>query len=199
MFSLTVFLWIVVAMFGFIGFMRLWQREILVTAALVLVLFTLDLVNSNNRVVDVLIKPVDANASPADRERNSMSRFLVTTAPMLFFLAVGYAGPILASGLRPDRFPNKARSELQEGFVGFMLGALNGFLVISTLVYYARRLGVLIDGNYPPTSPTPILTMPTGGWEKFFFYQASVLELLSPFTLALVMVVVFLFLLVALL
>lgn len=185
------------ALFGFIGFMRLWQREILVTAAIVLVLFVLNLVNRDNRVLDVLVKPAAADASAADREARNLTRFLVTSTPMLIFLAAGYAGPIV--GLRAERFPNKARSELQEGFVGFMLGALNGFLIISTLVYSARKLGVLIDGNYPAGVNPPILTMPVGGWEKFFFYQASVLELLSPLTLALVMVVVFLFLLIALL
>ncbi len=197
MISLSTFLWIVVALFGFIGFMRLWQREILVTAAIVLVLFLLNLVNRDNRILDVLVKPAAADASAVDREGKNLTRFLVTTGPMLLFLAAGYAGPIV--GLRSDRFPNKKRSELQEGFVGFMLGALNGFLIISTFVYYARKLGVLADGNYPAGANPPILTMPAGGWEKFFFYQASVLELLSPFTLALVMVVVFLFLLIALL
>lgn len=197
MISLSVFLWIVVALFGFIGFMRLWQREILVTAAIVLVLFLLNLVNRDNRVLDVLVRPADANAAAPDRESRNLVRFMVTSAPMLIFLVAGYAGPIV--GLRSERFPNKARSELQEGFVGFMLGALNGFMIVSTLVYYARKLGVLADGNYPTGATPPILTMPTGGWEQFFFYQASVLELLSPFTLALVMVVVLLFLLVALL
>ena len=199
MLSLTLSLWILVALFGFIGFMRLWQREILVTAAIVLALFAWNFINQGNRVINLFAKEAQAQATPAEKESANVVRTLAASAPLLFMLLVGYSGPLLSSGFRPDRFPNKPRSGLQEGFVGFMLGALNGFLTLSSLLYYARKLGLLTDAPLPISGGTPIITVPPGGWDKFFFIQAAPLEVLSTFSLTLVFVVVVLFLLIALL
>ena len=198
MLSLTLCLWILVALFGFIGFMRLWQREILVTAAIILALFAWSSINKNNQLINLFAKPAADNASVEDKEKANTLRLTITSVPLLLMLLIGYSGPLLASGFRAGRFPNKPRSELQEGFVGFMLGALNGFLMLSSLLYYARTLGVLTDGPLI-ASGASILTAPAGGWDKFFFIQAAPLAVLSTFSLTLVFVVVVLFLLIALL
>ena len=82
--------------------------------------------------------------------------------------------------------------------VGFLIGGINGFLVISTLASYAFKLGILPDnGQFPTVGQALFIPPGAGGWAKFFFIENSALTLLSGPALVIALVVLFLFVIIA--
>jgi uncharacterized membrane protein required for colicin V production len=139
MISLTFAFWLLVVLFGLIGMMRGWAKELLVSFSVVLSLAFNSLLMRYVPIIQAL--------SPAETPLFWIRITIVAT--LVFF---GYQTVNLS------RFSSKAnREKLQDSLLGFVLGAMNGFLVIGTIWFY------LAEANYPfsqyitpPVAGTPM-------------------------------------------
>ncbi len=125
MISLNFTFWLLVVVFGLIGMMRGWAKELLVSFSVILGLAFNSLLM---RYVPV-IKTLPLTDTPL---------FWIRITIVLTLVFFGYQ----TVGL--PRFAAKAnREKLQDSLLGFVLGALNGFLVFGTVWFY------LAEANYP--------------------------------------------------
>jgi Colicin V production protein len=201
MINATVIFWVLIAIFGFIGIMRGWQKEVIATASVILALFALTQLNANNRLTNVIPEPrLDGLEAVRQQElvdSTKVNRFFVQAVPFLVVTFFGYLGPAITRQFQAGKFPDKARVGVQEGVVGFLIGGINGWLVISTLAYFAFRLNILPDqGQFPSVGPA-LFMPPAGGWSNFFFIESAAPVLLAGPTLVIAMVVLFLFVIIA--
>ena len=125
MVSLTFTFWLMVIIFALIGMMRGWAKELLVSFSVILALAFNTLLY---RYVPFI------KALPTDQAPLFWIRITIVIT-LVFF---GYQ----TVGL--PRFAAKAnREKLQDSLLGFVLGALNGFLVFGTIWFY------IADAKYP--------------------------------------------------
>ena len=136
MISLNFAFWMLVVLFGLIGMMRGWAKELLVSFSVILALAFNSLLMRYVPVVKSL--PVD-----------DTPLFWIRITIVITLVFFGYQ----TVGL--PRFASKAnREKLQDSLLGFVLGALNGFLVIGTVWFY------LSEANYPFAD---LITPPVAG------------------------------------
>lgn len=215
MINANVFLWVFTALFALSGWMRGWQREIIATASLVLAIFALNFANQSDRLVNFVqpSQPGQANSILRGQSNNinegdrvKIERFAIQAIPFFLVAFFGYLGPAVTRQISSGRFPDRARIGIQEGIVGGLIGGFNGYLIISTLAYFAYRQGMLLDnanfptivpGANPPTSIlfTPLLNGET--WAQQFFIENAAYVILSGPTLIIALVVLFLFVIIA--
>ncbi len=137
MVSLTFLFWLFVVLFGLIGMMRGWAKELMVVFSVILAL-------AFNRLLD---KYVPFVASLPD---DGQAMFWLRTIILLVLVFFGYQTVSFA------RFASKAaREKLQDSLLGFVLGAFNGYLIVGTLWFY------LHEAKYP----FPYITEPTQATE----------------------------------
>ncbi len=124
MISLTVLFWIFVIIFAFIGILRGWARELLVTLSGVVALFLLTLIE---RYIPAITSPMDAT-----------SLFWFRTIVLLAFACFGYLSPKLP----PLAINVKLSYEsLQNSILGMIVGAFNAYLIIGSLWYFLDKAG----------------------------------------------------------
>ncbi|HSR48951.1 MAG TPA: hypothetical protein VLL77_13295 [Anaerolineales bacterium] len=139
MISLVVVFWMFIALFGLVGGMRGWARELLVTSALILGLFLL-------AILETYIVPF----------RDSMAlqtpgTQVVVRGGLLVLLAFfGYQTPNLRA-----LQPKMARERVEEILLGLLLGLLNGYLLVGSIWYFLHQAGY----------PTNLVTAPEEGSE----------------------------------
>lgn len=125
MVSLTFMFWMFVILFGIIGAMRGWAKELLVAFSMILALAFMRLLESNVPFIKAMVE------NQADSAIFWMRVIIVLV--LVFF---GYQTVAL------PRFATKAaREKLQDGLLGFVFGAFNGYLVIGTLWFYLDQAG----------------------------------------------------------
>lgn len=140
MVSLNFVFWMYVCLFGVIGAMRGWARELLVSFAVILALtFTTLIEHYVPFIRDVL-------------PRDSAALFWLRTVIVVILVFFGYQTPNL------PRFAAKmTREKLQDTLLGIFLGALNGYLIAGTLWFY------MAEANYPFGSiGAPLVGTPMG-------------------------------------
>lgn len=127
--SLTVVFWMYVILFAFIGGMRGWAKEIMVSFSVILALtFTTLLSNYVPFIRDVLQKDSKALF------------FWVRTIILLLLVFFGYQTPNI------QRFSAKmTREKLEHIILGIVIGAINGYLIAGTIWFY------MADAGYPFT------------------------------------------------
>ncbi|NMC13064.1 MAG: hypothetical protein GYA34_09285 [Chloroflexi bacterium] len=126
MMTLTFAFWLFVTLFAIIGAMRGWAKELLVTASAVLSLFVLS-------VLERYVPPVrDFLAAP-----NEAPEFWMRTGVMFVLVFFGYQTPNIQK-IAGVRF---AREKLSDSLLGLFLGAVNGFLIVSTIWYFMHQSG----------------------------------------------------------
>ncbi len=131
MISLTFAFWMLVVLFGIIGAMRGWAKELLVAFSVILAL-------AFNRLLERYIPLV--NTLPQD----GTALFWIRTIIVVVLVFFGYQTVVL------PRFASKAaREKLQDSLLGFVLGSLNGYLVVGTIWFYLHQ------ANYPFNYITP--------------------------------------------
>jgi len=119
MMSIIYILWMYVVMFAVIGWMRGWAKELLVGFSVILAL-------ALNHVIRRYV-PIASNLQETDP-----SLFWVRTIILLVLVYFGYQTVISIQHLAA-----RARSErLQDTLFGAFLGALNGYLVAGSVLYY---------------------------------------------------------------
>ncbi|HEY9077991.1 MAG TPA: CvpA family protein [Anaerolineaceae bacterium] len=136
MISLNVIFWIYVVFFALIGAMRGWAKELLVAFAVILSLFII-------AVLERFVPFIRDNLAVNSQVTLFWIRVIILFA-LVFF---GYQSPNIPRLAGSNRF---ARERLQDILLGLFLGAVNGYLVVGTLLFY------LHDAKYP----FPIITPP---------------------------------------
>jgi hypothetical protein len=134
--------WIAVILFGVIGLMRGWIREIQVTAAVVLGLFIIEQIGP--WVWQVLVNRTPADLLAVDPLGTLRRLVVLKVAILLIIVFFGYQGPMVVSFATQGRIKsNRARETMQEGILGLFTGLLNGYLIVGAIWWY------LHVGQYP--------------------------------------------------
>jgi uncharacterized membrane protein required for colicin V production len=129
MISLSVIFWIFVIIFAFIGMLRGWARELLVTLGGVMALFLLSLIE---RYIPAITSSMSGTAL-----------FWFRTIVLLVLVAFGY----LAPKLPPLAINVKLSFEsLQNSILGMIIGAANAYLIVGSIWHFLDKAG------YPFTS-----------------------------------------------
>jgi uncharacterized membrane protein required for colicin V production len=170
-----------IVIFGMIGAMRGWVREVIVTASLVLALFVYNQLGEKwNTVVNGMTA------------QHSTEQWLLRTLPLLIIAFFGYLGPAVVR----SRFEANMRGKLEQGILAFIIGLINGYILFSTFVFIAWRAGLLDSPPPAGANASPLFTPPPGGWGEFFFIKSAAISVLSGTTLIIVLIAVFLFVIV---
>lgn len=125
MVSLVTLFWLLVVLLAIIGAMRGWSKELLVTSALVLGLFL-------NAILESYVGPY----RDALHSAQPTTQFYVVGGLLVALSFFGYQSPNL-----PQLQPKVVRERLEEMLLGFVLGGLNGYLLIGSLWSYLHKAG----------------------------------------------------------
>ncbi len=139
MVSLVVVFWMYVILFGIIGAMRGWAKELLVTFAVILALFFIT-------VIEVFVPFIRDVLSFGNGAPLFWIRVGITAVLVLF----GYQTPNIPKLAGSNRF---ARERLQDVLLGIFIGMVNGYFVMGSVWWF------LNDAKYP--FPT-VVSAPTG-------------------------------------
>lgn len=136
MMSIVYVFWMYVILFGVIGAMRGWAKELLVSFSVIL---SLAFTHVLRRYI-----PIARDLDPADP-----SLFWVQTIILLVLVYFGYQTVISV-----PRFASRAaRERLQDTLFGAILGGFNGYLIAGTILNYVHTAG------YPFSD---VISAPTG-------------------------------------
>jgi hypothetical protein len=194
MIDATYALWFLVLMFGFIGAMRPARKEFLVTISIVLALYAVNiLLNKNGQLVNFVPDPAGTGVTVTARESVQVQRLLLLGGTFLVVVFLGYLGPAIAGAGYGGKGAEVRLARAQAGLLGFFLGFLNGFAIVSTIVTYARAQGVnvLANANFPATAQ-PYSTPPAGGWDSLIFIRYAPAAVIPDGVLVVMLVVAFL-------
>jgi hypothetical protein len=144
--------WALVALFALVGALRGWAKEIMVVSSVLLALFIQQVVGQyilgpSNPYLPMLVDVSPEVTAPAVY---NTTQFYVSTGLLVVLAFFGYAGPTIASRLSG----RMAREKLQDALLGFFLGLLNGYLILSTLWFYMEKSGYAVGGVMPPQEGT---------------------------------------------
>ena len=126
MISIVYIFWMYFILFAIIGAMRGWAKELLVSFSVVLALTT-------NYVLRRYIPLV------RDLPVNSTALFWLRALIVITLVYFGYQTVVSI----PHLAARAARERLQDTLFGIFIGALNGYLIAGTLLFY------LYEANYP--------------------------------------------------
>ena len=197
MLSLTTAFWVLVILFAIAGMMRGWTKEIVVTASVVLALFTI------NQLMSPLFAFIgwDNNINQPPEIRRW--QFFIMSAFILLLAFVGYQGPTLARSRVGDRLTR--RDNLQDKLLGFFVGALNGWLIVGSIWSFLefKIIGANTWLRYTPDIPYPFdptrITRPAPELATIIDNLPIPFLTQSPYILLLLLIIFVLFLLVVLL
>jgi len=122
----TVFL-MFIFVFGFIGAVRGWAKELLVVFSVGLALATISLVEDLLGFKNTLFKD------------NLSLQFWFRMGVMGFMILFGYTGPSLSRLAKAT----EKRGRIQDSILGFVFGLISGFFVVGTIWSFAHQ------ANYP--------------------------------------------------
>jgi hypothetical protein len=122
MMSIVYVFWMYVILFAVIGALRGWAKELLVSFSVILALTT-------NHVLRRYIPLV--SALPAE----STSLFWIRTMIVITLVYFGYQTVVSIARLAS----RAARERLQDMLFGIFLGAINGYLIAGTVLFYLRE------------------------------------------------------------
>jgi hypothetical protein len=142
MIQLNALLWVMALLFGYIGYSRGWNKEVIAMSGIILGLFAL-------HQFDDLVRGTLLAQAPGDQ------RFLVQSVIFGIIVFFAYQNRALpgGDGVR-GRGVAEGRDELQTNILGALMGLLNGYLIWGTLWYF------MDINNYPLA---PYITRPVQG------------------------------------
>lgn len=121
MMSIVYLFWMYVILFGVIGAMRGWAKELLVSFSVILSLALIHVLRRYGPVVK------DLNAADP-------SLFWMQTIILLTLVYFGYQTVVSI----PRLASRAARERLEDTLFGAILGALNGYLISGSILYYVH-------------------------------------------------------------
>jgi len=127
MISIVVLFVILVVLFAIIGAVRGWAKELLVTSAIILALFIIQILETHIRpyYTALMMQP-------------PVTQFIINAGFLGLLAFFGYQTPHIRA-----LQPKLARERVQDVLLGFALGALNGYLLFGSIWYFMHEL------NYP--------------------------------------------------
>jgi uncharacterized membrane protein required for colicin V production len=138
MMSIVYLFWMYVVLFAVIGWMRGWAKELLVAFSVILSLML-------NHLIRTYV-PIAKNLDNGDH-----SLFWVRVTILVVLVYFGYQTVVSI-----EHLASRARSErLQDRLFGAFLGAVNGYLVSGSILYYIDLTEYTVLGNIisKPTEP----------------------------------------------
>jgi uncharacterized membrane protein required for colicin V production len=142
MITLNAFFWMFVILFGLIGGMRGWARELLVSFSVILSLFVIS-------VMDRFV-PFIRDTLPLESPNSVFwVRFFIIVS-LVFF---GYQTPKFPRLASSGRF---IRETFQDVLLGLFLGAINGYLIFGTIWFFLNQANYPFDLITPPDLSTEI-------------------------------------------
>jgi uncharacterized membrane protein required for colicin V production len=144
-----------VVVFAFMGFVRGWAREILVAASVILAFFVVFVFENYIPIVSGFFNQYQVPSSDVMPIQQFWFRVIVLIV-LVFF---GYETPSLPRIAGP-RFK---RDNFRDSALGFILGAVNGYLIIGTLWALVDQAGYPFDFVVAPltqNSMDMVLKMP---------------------------------------
>jgi len=130
--------------FAFVGALRGWAKEMLVAFSVILALFLREIVTK--------FTPLGAIFDGF----NPSTQFFVHSLFIIVCAVFGYAGPTLSGAMRGKL----ARETIQDVMLGTVLGAINGYLIVGTLLYFLDQTGYPFQPLvYPPAEGDPFSTV----------------------------------------
>jgi uncharacterized membrane protein required for colicin V production len=137
--SLVVLFWVFIILFGVIGAMRGWSKEVLVTSSLVMGLFLNAILGNYVSFYQNLLTSETAS-----------TQFILLTLPLVLLAFAGYQSPRLTA------LQGKLARERIEGILlGLVVGLLNGYLLVGSILFYLHATGY----------PTSLIAAPPEGSE----------------------------------
>lgn len=136
MITLNAVFWMLVIVFGAVGAMRGWAKELLVTFSAILALFVIT-------VLEQFVPFMSTFLSEGGAERQFATRALIIVGISFF----GYQTPNiqrLSEVLVRERF--------QDSLLGIFIGLLNGYFVVGTVMYYMNQFNYPFDFIFPPVA-----------------------------------------------
>ncbi|MEN8097759.1 MAG: CvpA family protein [Chloroflexota bacterium] len=189
MISLYTLFWITIFFFSLVGMLRGWTKEIVATAGLVLSLFAQ--LWFGHHLVGMF-----ARNSPDVMK----TQFVVRSIMHIVFAFFAYQGPTLVRQVTGGRLTERARGTVQEAILGFVVGAINGYLIVGGIWSFLEnnivdRMAIPYAPATPYPFPVEIITRPLTGPAMALIASLPLPALQS--WLPLLLVVLFLFVLVA--
>lgn len=153
MVSLVVIFGMLILLFAVVGAMRGWAKELLVTSAIVLALFIIQILEQHIRpyYTALVLQPPG-------------TQFVIRGILLILLAFFGYQTPHIRA-----LQPKLVRERLQDVLLGIVMGALNGYLLFGSLWFY------LHDLNYP----TNLVQLPPEGTD-LYDQISSIVRYLPP-------------------
>lgn len=159
MIQLTVFMWVMALLFGYVGFSRGWNKEMIATSGIILGLFAL--FQFNDTFDQVLLT--------APGEQKFLLRAFVFSVIVFFaYQTRAIIGDDASRARRGGAV--EGRDNLQSSVLGGMIGLLNGYLIWGSLWYFMHITEYPLD---------PYISAPPDG-----SYSAEFIESLPLYLLA---------------
>ncbi|MRR30046.1 hypothetical protein EG834_06950 [bacterium] len=152
MISIHVLLWIFIVLFAIVGAIRGWAKELLVVFAVILGLFSINVLES----YVPFFKTIMQSSSDA-------SVFWIHTGIIAGLVFFGYQTPRLQRLIDSGRF---VRNLHQDTLVGGILGAVNGYLIFGSIWYYLNLAGYPFTFVTAP-DPTTLNGVASLNWISF--------------------------------
>jgi uncharacterized membrane protein required for colicin V production len=135
MMSIFYVFWMYVILFGVIGALRGWVKELIVACSVITAL-------AANAILRHYFPPVVAMDS------KSTELFWTYTVVLVALTFFGYQ----TVGIVPHLAPKARRESLVEAFLGLVVGAINGYLIAGTILFYMDQAAYPLKGIVDPPS-----------------------------------------------
>ena len=129
MMSIIYVFWMYVILFAVIGALRGWVKELIVACSMITAL-------AANALMRQYLPPLEPNAM----DIKNVELFWIRTIVLLALTFFGYQ----TVGIVPHLASKAKRESLVEGFLGLIVGAINGYLMVGTILSY-----YITDAEYP--------------------------------------------------
>lgn len=150
MVTLAFFFYFMIVIFAVIGSLRGWAKEMLVTFSVILAIFIIYILQGVGIFRDL---PNGFQLTNPAAYTDARTFFWMRATILIVLVFFGYQTPNLPR-IGGERF---ARERFQDFLLGFVLGALNGFLIAGALWFFMEKAKF----PYPDHIRAPILTDPS--------------------------------------
>ncbi len=152
-----------VLIFGMMGALRGWSREILVLFSVILALAM--------RLIFTKYVPVARGLF----DRPAEEQFYIYSGLIILMAVAGYAGPAISGRLARAG----ARETLQDMLLGFIIGAINGFLIVGSIWYFLDAAGYDLMGITAPPADSMAAALASTYLPPVWLSDAILLTLFS--------------------
>jgi uncharacterized membrane protein required for colicin V production len=151
MIPIEIAFWVLVTLFGAIGFIRGWSKEVGTTTGLVLAMLILN--RFGGKMITFINKFSGAMgvAGSLIADAPSFSRFFLFTIVFLVVAFISYHGETLAL--------SKKASGITESILGLFIGLIDGYLIAGNLWFYLHEQQYLLASG--------LFTVPTSDTARF--------------------------------